>query len=158
MRDEEKFPTMRFLTCPVCGHAYTASLSGENSCPRCQAPARRGDARTVRVRRTQQGPHILLTIAGPIYKIQELEDLKVEIDKALRETPETIAFHLDGASYLDSSMLAQLVRTLQEMTRRGKATFIITGDAQVLESLQILDLDRVLPVFPSLEAYLAGLP
>ena len=55
-------------------------------------------------------------------------------------------------------MLAQLVRTLQEMTRRGKATFIITGDAQVLESLQILDLDRVLPVFPSLEAYLAGLP
>jgi anti-anti-sigma factor len=157
LRDEDKFPTMRFLTCPACGHAYTASLSGEDSCPRCQASVRQGRSQAPRVRRTQQGSHILFTVAGPIYKIQELEDLKFEIDRALKETPDSIAFHLEGASYLDSSMLAQLVRTLQEMTRRGKATFLITADAHVLESLQVVDLDRVLTVIPSLEAYQAGL-
>lgn len=89
--------------------------------------------------------------------MQELEDLKVQIDRALRDQPESMAFHFDGASYLDSSMLAQLVRTLQELSRRGKPTFVITGDAHVVESLQILDLDRVLTVFPSLDAYRQGL-
>lgn len=101
--------------------------------------------------------HILLTISGPIYKMKELEDLKVQIDLALKDMPESVAFHFDGASYLDSSMLAQLVRTLQELSRRGKPTFVITGDAQVVESLQILDLDRVLTVFSSVEAYREGI-
>lgn len=153
MRDESRFPTLRFLTCPACGEAYTASLTGENYCPRCQAPARPGDASPAKIHRTRQGAHILLTLLGPQYKLQELEDLRFEIDRAMKESPETIAFHFSGASYLDSSMLAQLVRTLQEMTRRGKATFVITDDSQVLESLQILDLDRVVAIFPSVEAY-----
>ena len=97
------------------------------------------------------------TCALPIYKILELEDLKLQIDATLKELPESVAFHFDGASYLDSSMLAQLVRTLQELSRRGKPTFIITNDAQVVESLQILDLDRVLTVFSTLEFYRSAL-
>ena len=136
MRDENKFPTMRFLTCPACGQAYTASLTGENSCPRCQVPARPAAAPPGRIHRTRQGAHVLFTIQGHQYKLQELEYLRFEIYRAMKEGPETIAFHFDGASYLDSSMLAQIVRTLQEMTRRGKATFLITDDAQVMESLR----------------------
>lgn len=158
MRDEHQFPTMRFLFCQACGQAYTASLTGENSCPKCQTPARPGAASVAQVHRTRRGIHILLTVQGPKYKLQELEDLRFEIDRAMKDGPESIAFHFRGASYLDSSMLAQIVRTLQEMTRRGKATFIITDDSQVLESLQILDLDRVVTIFPSVEAYRAGLP
>jgi len=157
LRDENNFPTMRFLTCRACGQTYTGSLSGENSCPRCQAPARDGMDSAARVHRSYQGSHILLTVQGPKYKLQELEDLRFEIDRSLKEGPESIAFHFRGASYLDSSMLAQIVRTLQEMTRLGKATFVITDDAQVLESLQILDLDRVLTIFPDVEAYRARL-
>lgn len=156
MRDEENFPTMRFLTCRACGHAYTASLTGENSCPRCRTPASSGQASGAKIRRTREGAHFMLTVHGPIYKIQDLEDLRVEIDAALKESPESLAFHFSGASYLDSSMLAQIVRTLQVMTSRGKSTFVITGDPQVLESLQIVDLDRVLTIFPSQEAYRAG--
>lgn len=143
---------MRFLTCKACGHAYTASLSGFDSCPRCQTPARPGkDPRGVE--RSEDSGHVLLTVAGPIYKMTELEALKVSIDEALKGGPESMAFHFDGASYLDSSMLSQIVRTLQEMSKRGKPTYVITGDTQVLESLQILDLDRVLTVLPSLDAW-----
>ena len=157
MRDENKFPTMRFLTCQACGQTYTASLSGENHCPGCQAPARDGSASAGRVHRSCQGTHILLTVQGPKYRLQELEDLRFEIERSLKEGPESIAFHFSGASYLDSSMLAQIVRTLQEMTRQGKATFVITDDPHVLESLQILDLDRVLAILPNVEAYRASL-
>lgn len=157
MRDEDKFPTMRFLTCQSCGHAYTASLTGVNTCPRCQTPARTGDAPGNRIGKTVVNGHVLFTVSGPIYKIQELEELKMEIDFALKGQPESVAFRFDGASYLDSSMLAQLVRTLQELSRRGKPTYVITNDAHVVESLQVLDLDRVLTVYPTLEAYAEGL-
>lgn len=152
MRDEEKFPTMRFLTCKACGQAFTASLSGFDSCPSCQTPARPGDE-PKGVASSGFAGHVLLTVAGPIYRMRELEALKVAIDDALKGGPDSIAFHFDGASYLDSSMLSQIVRTLQEMSKRGKPTYVITGDAQVMESLQILDLDRVLTVLPSLEAW-----
>lgn len=144
---------MRFLTCQSCGQAYTASLTGVNACPRCETPAAPGQAAGRRVTRTTSGNHILLTITGPIYKIQEVEEVRGEVDAAFRGEPESMAFHFDQASYLDSSMLSQLVRTVQEMTKRHKPTFLITGDAEVLESLQILDLDRVLTVCPTLENY-----
>lgn len=157
MRDEDRFPTMRFLTCPACGQAYTASLSGVDTCPGCGTPARPGSAASAQVQRTRQGSHVLLTVKGPRYKLQEVEDLRFEIDRALKEDPDSIAFHFHGASFLDSSMLGQIVRTLQEMTLRGKSIFVITDDPQVLESLQILDLDRVLTILPGLEAYRAGL-
>jgi anti-anti-sigma regulatory factor len=157
LRDEDNFPTMRFLTCPACGHAYTASLTGENACPRCQAPARPGQIPGNRVGRSVQKGHILFTIPGPFHKIQELEELKLHIDSSLEGQPESMAFHFDGASFLDSSMLGQLVRTLQEMTRRGKPTYIVTGDAQVVESLHVLDLDRILTVFSGLAEYRAAL-
>lgn len=157
MRDEDKFPTMRFITCRSCGQAYTASLSGVNSCPQCGTVAERRAAAGKRVLRTDIGKHILLTVTGPIYKIQEVEEVRGEVDDAFREQPESMAFHFDNASYLDSSMLSQLVRTVQEMTRRSRPTFVITGDAQVLESLQILDLDRVLTIYPTLEEYHVGL-
>jgi anti-anti-sigma factor len=155
MRDENQFPTMRFLTCRVCGHSYTASLSGSNACPNCRAPARPSDEAGNRISRVEQGGHILLILSAPMYKLKDLEELKTHVDAVLQADPRSLAFHLDGASYLDSSMLAQLVRAVQELTKRGRTTYVISSDPQVIESLEILDLDRVLTLLPNLDAYRA---
>lgn len=157
MRDEGRFPTMRFLTCRACGQAYTASLTGVDTCPRCQAPAHPSDTRDERISKVIEDGHWLFTISGPMYKIKDLEELKIHLDEALRGDPESLAFRFERVSYLESSMLAQLVRAVHELTRRGKPVYVITGDAQVVESLQILDLDRVMTLLPSLEAYRTAL-
>jgi anti-anti-sigma factor len=144
---------MRFLTCPACGHAYTASLSGVNTCPRCRTPARSGEEGGNRIERRETGGHVLLTVSGQMYTIKDLEALKGHVDQVLEGEPASLAFHFDGASFLDSSTLAQLVRAVHEMTRRGKPTYVITGDPQVVETFEMMDLNRVLNLVPSLDAY-----
>jgi anti-anti-sigma factor len=148
---------MRFLTCNSCGQAYTASLSGVNSCPSCNAPARADDVVGGKVRSVALRGHFLITVTGSAYRIQDLEELKLHIDQALQGDPKTLAFHFDGASFLDSGTLGLLVKAVQEMTRRERSTALVTADEQVLESLQVMDLDRILAVYPTLEAYRQGL-
>lgn len=153
MRDEEHFHTVRFLTCLDCGRSYTASLSGEHACPDCHAPARDGDVLGNRVDPREEGDHVLLAINGPHFRLRELADLRRQIDAALAGTPESIAFRLDGITFLDSSMLAQLARTLKAMDLRDKPTYIITQDPGVVECLRMVDLDRLLIVLASEEEY-----
>ncbi len=153
MRDEGKFPTVRFLACRSCGQAYTASLSGVNTCPRCRAPAGPDDVRGSRVERMEEDGHVLLTVSGTLYRMQELEELRRHVDVALETGTASVAFHFVGVSYLDSSMLGLLARTLQAMTRRGRPAYLVTSDPRAIEALRVVDLDRVMTVFSSLEAY-----
>jgi anti-anti-sigma factor len=109
------------------------------------------------VKSAASGGHILITIKGSGYRMQDLEELKLHIDRALLDDPPTLAFHFDGAAFLDSGTLGLLVRAVQEMTRRERPTGLITADPQVLESLQVMDLDRILSVYPTVEAYRQGM-
>lgn len=157
MRDEDRFPTVRFLACRACGKTYTASLTGMDSCPACNAPAGPEDILGGKVTRVASGGHVLVTVKGSGYRMQDLEEIKLHIDQALQGEPESLAFHFDGASHLDSGTLGLLVRAVQEMTRRERPTALVTSDAQVLESLQVTDLDRILTVYPTVESYRKGL-
>lgn len=153
MRDEDKFPTVRFLKCRRCGQVYTASLSGVNSCPKCQTPAHLEDVREVAFMKEVKDRHILFIISGTVYKLQELEKLKADIETSLKEKSESIGFAFEGSAYLDSSLINLLVKTLQSQSQRGKSTYVITQDAHVLESLQVLNLDKVLTVLADRNQY-----
>jgi anti-anti-sigma factor len=157
LRDEDQFPTVRFQKCKACGQVYTGSLSGENACPKCHAPAEPQIPDGGRFSYEFAGIHALFTVTGTVYKIQELEEMKVQIDQVLARNPGSIAFALQESSYLNSSMINLLVKTMQTLSLQGKPTFIITNEAQVLESLQMMDLDRVMRIVPSLEKYRAAL-
>lgn len=156
MRDEEKFPTMRFLKCRECGHVYTASLTGVNNCPKCLAAAAREDDESF-FRKEAKDRHILFSVTGTAYKLQELENLKAEIEGCLKENSESVAFAFEGSAYLDSGLINLLVKTLQSQSKRGKSTFVITQDLHVLESLQVLNIDKVLTVLSTLVDYRAAI-
>lgn len=157
MRDEDKFPTVRFHKCKACGHVYTGSLTGDNACPACHAPAQTAIAQSGSIAKSAEGPHALLTITGSLHKIQDLEDLRAHIDATLGTAPESIAFAFRKASYLNSSLVNLLVKTMQTLSVHGKPTYIITEEIDVLESLQMMDLDRVMRIYPTLEQYRAAL-
>jgi hypothetical protein len=155
LRDEEKFPTVRFLKCRRCGEIYTGSLTGINNCPKCLTAATPEDVGGRSFRKEKIGEHILFSVTGTVYKLQELENLKADIEASLGGHSDSIAFAFEGSSYLDSSLINLVVKTMQTLSQRGKSTYVITQDLHVLESLQVLNLDRVLTVLPTVAGYRA---
>jgi hypothetical protein len=153
LRDEEKFPTVRFLKCRPCGHVFTASLTGVDSCPKCGEAVVPEESDSRSFRKELQGKHILFAVTGTVYKLQELENLKADIESSLKGNSDSIAFVFEGSSYLDSSLINLVVKSMQTLLQRGKPTYVITQDVHVLESLQVLNLDKVLTVLPTLENY-----
>jgi anti-anti-sigma factor len=157
VRDEDQFPTVRFHKCRACGHVYTGSLTGDNACPACHVPAHKDPPTDSRIKHDVEGSHALFTITGNIYKIQELEELRSQIQEVVSKEVDSIAFAFEKASFLSSSTINLLVKTMQTLSIRGKPTFIITDEEDVLESLQMMDLDRVMRILPNLEKYKAAL-
>jgi hypothetical protein len=159
MRDEFRFPTVRFRKCGSCGQVYTGSLTGQDACPKCHSPHRGADeASGAEITLSSEDGHILFSIRGTLIKLGELEELRTQIEKAQAAEAKSIAFALEGSSFLSSSLINLVVKTMQTLSVRGRPTFVITGDAETLESLQMMDLDRVLRILPDREAYLAALP
>ncbi len=157
MRDEDQFPTVRFQKCKACGNVYTGSLSGENPCPKCDAQAVVQIPPEIRFKHELNGNHVLFSITGTVHKIQELEELRAEIDTVLSKEVDSIAFFFTSSSFLNSSMINLLVKTMQNLSVYGKRTYIITSEVSVLESLQMMDLDRILKIYPDLDQYRSAL-
>lgn len=99
----------------------------------------------------------MFTITGTMYKIQELEELRAQINEVVAQEVGSIAFAFQQSSFLNSSTINLLVKTMQTLSIHGKPTYIITNDNEVLESLQMMDLDRVMRILPDLERYKSAL-
>jgi hypothetical protein len=100
---------------------------------------------------------VLFTIRGSLHKISQLEDLRGQIQDAIGKDALSIAFAFEGSSFLSSSLINLLVKTMQTLSVRGRPTFVVTRDAEALESLEMMDLDRVLRILPDLKQYQAAL-
>lgn len=157
MRDESNFPTVRFRKCAACGKVYTGSLTGVDTCPMCHTPFRVEEPEEATVSRSSRDGHVLFSIRGAIRKLGPLEELRGQIETALAENADSIGFALENSSFLNSSLINLFVKTMQSLSVLGKPTFIITRDADTLESLQMMDLDRVMRVLPDRESYDAAL-
>ncbi|MEO6097942.1 MAG: STAS domain-containing protein [Fibrobacteria bacterium] len=157
MRDEDQFPTVKFQKCGTCGHVYTGFPNGVAPCPNCHAPAKEKAPPGGQIRLQMDGPHALFTISGNLYKIQELEELRSQINDVVAADALSIAFAFEYSSFLNSSTINLLVKTMQTLSVHGKPTFIITSEREVLESLEMMDLDRVMRIMPTVEKYRAAL-
>ncbi len=153
MRNEEDFPTVKFHKCRACGQVYTGSLSGQNACPNCQIPSQTQVLNVGHFKLARQGRHVLFSVLGPAHKVEELEALRAQIDELSMLETDSIAFEFRNSAHLNSSLIGLLVRTMQSLSIHGKPIFIIATEPATLESLQIMDLDRVMKIVPSLEKY-----
>jgi anti-anti-sigma regulatory factor len=157
VRDEAQFPTVRFRKCAACGQVYAGSLTGHDACPKCNASYRAEEPPEAGIARASGGSHVFFAIRGAIRRLGQLEDLRSQIERALAENADSIAFAFEGASFLNSSLINLLVKTMQTLSVRGKPIFIVTRDEDTLDSLQMMDLERVMRILPDEEAYRAAL-
>jgi hypothetical protein len=156
MPDEERYPTVRFYTCRSCGHVFTGSLSGQNACTRCNLVVAPSQPKTFFGIETH-GEHFCLRIHGGSYRIGDLADLKIALEKAEKTSPASIAFLFDGESVLDSGFLNLMARTVYLQSKVGSTVYVVAQQPHILESLQVVGLDQVIAVLPDEKSYRAAI-
>ncbi len=156
MPDEERYPTMRFHTCPGCGHVFTGSLTGVNTCPRCHQVIQ---VKTTPVffLRENHGDHVAFRIHGSHYRIGDLAEIKAHLQALESLKPPSIAFIFDGESVLDSGFLNLMAKTVYGLSQTGGRVFVVTHYPHLMDSLQVMGLDRVVTVLQTEKDYLQAI-
>jgi hypothetical protein len=101
----------------------------------------------------QSGDHATVHIQGGSYRIGDLAQLKVALELLETKQPKSIAFIFDGQSVLDSGFLNLMARTVYLQSQTGNSVFVVSQASHMLESLQVLGLDRVVTIVPDENAY-----
>jgi len=109
--------------------------------------------------RVQESPRVVaVRIHGDVdssncHAVEEYFDAVLE-----REQPRHVLLDLGGVTYGASAFFSSLLFWREELTKRGGKLVLFALRPEVLSTMRILALDRVLTVKPDRAAALAGLP
>ncbi len=90
---------------------------------------------------------------GSKYRLKALEGLKRDLETALQPVPLSFALRLEAGCFFDSSLINVLIRSIREMTQVSRPIFVISSDPEVLETFQIMDLDKLVHLVEDEETY-----
>jgi anti-anti-sigma factor len=65
--------------------------------------------------------------------------------------PRLLVVDLSGLSFIDSWALSVIMRTYRALQREGGTLALVSPSPSVARVLQLIDIARMIPVFPSLE-------
>ena len=104
--------------------------------------------------RVQAGVVTVVTGSGELdaYAADELTAALGEVDAASR-----IVADLTGVSFMDSTALGRLVRSVRETEERGGSMRVVLPETPARRIFEITSLDRSLPVAASLETAIGEL-
>jgi anti-sigma B factor antagonist len=77
-------------------------------------------------------------------------------DAEVAKKPRLLVVDLSGLSFIDSSALSVIMRTFRALQRDGSALALVSPSPAVARILQLIDIARMIPVYPSLEEATAG--
>jgi anti-anti-sigma regulatory factor len=131
---------------------YTGSLSGQMVCPSCGFE-KTASASDLFWTIANEGGHLFCRFTGSKYRLKALESLKRDLEKALQPLPLSFALKVGQGSFFDSSLINVLIRSIREMTEASRPIFVISSDPEVLETFQIMDLDKLVFLVSDEESY-----
>ena len=99
----------------------------------------------------------ILDVGGRLTSF-EVSALRDAISRLLKEGRNNIVLNLRALDYLDSSGIGELARSYVSVVKTGGQMKVVGLSAKVEEVLQITQLFRVFPEFPSEEAALDSFP
>ena len=70
--------------------------------------------------------------------------------------PRLLVVDLSGLSFIDSWALSVIMRTYRALERQGGRLALVSPSPSVARILQLIDIARMIPVFPSLEEAIAA--
>lgn len=126
-----------------------------------QAPARHVILRTVTglsvsvtVREGEGDPYTVIKLVGEADATTQAisEVFAAEVAKQ----PRLLVVDLSGLGFIDSWALSVIMRTYRALQREGGRLALVSPSPTVARILQLIDIARMIPVFPSLEEATAG--
>ena len=101
-----------------------------------------------------EGDVLILYLKGEISSTS-LEDFKGVIKTTLEQGHRRLILSLIGIDYIDSSGIGAIMGTLLSVKRVGGDLKIADAEKFVSQLFHILEIEKVIPVFPNVEAALA---
>ncbi len=96
------------------------------------------------------GDYVLVRLKGEV-DLSWSQQVRKAILDALGASPK-VGVELSEVSYIDSSGIAALVEGFQSAREKGQKFGLVAASKAVMAVLQLARLDRVFPMFPTLEA------
>lgn len=93
---------------------------------------------------------IILDVHGEV-DLSWSQQVRRDVLDALASSP-ALAVELSAVSYIDSSGIAALVEGFQQARARGQRFALVAPSASVTSVLELARLDRVFPIYASLDA------
>ncbi len=72
-------------------------------------------------------------------------------DAEVAKKPRLLVVDLSGLSFIDSSALSVIMRTYRALQRDGGTLALVSPAPSVARILQLVDIARMIPVYPNLE-------
>ncbi|MEO8802670.1 MAG: STAS domain-containing protein [Rudaea sp.] len=101
-----------------------------------------------------QGNYVLVRLSGEV-DLSWSQQVRRAILDALDNTGK-VGVELSQVSYIDSSGIAALVEGFQSARGKGQQFGLVGASAPVMSVLQLARLDKVFPLFATVEAARAG--
>lgn len=95
------------------------------------------------------GDYVLVRLRGEV-DLSWSQQVRKTILEALDDSPQ-VGVELSQVSYIDSSGIAALVEGFQNAREKGSKFGLVAASKAVMAVLQLARLDRVFPMFPTLE-------
>lgn len=83
------------------------------------------------------------------------QGLKKQLQEIAQAGPESVVVDMQAVDFIDSSGLSALVSGLKALRQHGGALHLSKPQTQALTALRLTMLDRVFPIFPSVEEALS---
>lgn len=104
---------------------------------------------------SEAGDAAVVTVRYATFDIEHADGFKAAVAEALERDPKRLIVDLSRVTFMDSSGLGALIFTHRKMD--GRAALVINpGNRLVMDVLKLTRVDRVLPVFPTLDAAIAA--
>lgn len=111
-------------------------------------------AREFRVERADRPPAAVLTVYGEVDMLTA-PLLTAAVDEALAGAPSVLVVDLAAVYFLASAGLTALV-TITQHREAGASLRIVASGRATVRPIQLTGLERTLPLYPTVEAALAG--
>jgi anti-sigma B factor antagonist len=110
---------------------------------------------TVTARESAGEPYTMVTVAGEA-DVTIRDDLRGVLDAEVAGQPTTLILDISGLRFMDSSALHVILQANRALDRQGGVMALVAPQDAVAKMLRLTTADRLIPVFPTLAAAIAG--
>jgi anti-anti-sigma factor len=103
-------------------------------------------------KKTLQPGMVALVIQGSMHTGPDCMRLTKAVEAMIAENETRVIFDLGALTHADSAAIGAIVRCLASIKKAGGTLRIVTAQPMIVHSLQLTKVDKLIPIFGTVEA------